>query len=530
MSAKSVYIRDMAEALRAGTVPGSFGPDRLWFEFPEVVTIDSKGAERHWQLRVELRDPSGNPVPIAEDILENPISQLPKGYKGVLSTETWQVSTRGAGEPTRGKSATLVTSGKRLSTQYPTNVITQALRDGLSQYNKQKRLARPPPAADTDGEDEPAEGAGLRPPPMLVKKLGATREATLTPKDFAEGVVVQRKFNGVRLVAYLTQSDNNSEPPEVVLYSRTGELYAGLQAQRKDLRALLQAAGRCPAPGGPAGAGPVYLDGELYKHGRSLQEISGQARREDKDEDLDYVVFDCFFPELKARGVDTPNRARQDFLDCLFRAAGASAEPHSPLSSSAAASGTPPVQGGQRLGLVVRAENFRVQDMAEVDALYRRFLNEGYEGAIARKDFAGYRYSFNNYHSANLVKIKPIFDAEFEVVGYTQGTRGKDRGAVIWICRVDPEHADPEDDQFNVTPKDMTNEERKEIYKCLGRPADGGGTLFEKYLLGKPLTVEFPERSKKGKPLRAKSLAFRTYEGGPEADPVLRMLAECRQH
>jgi hypothetical protein len=164
----------------------------------------------------------------------------------------------------------------------------------------------------------------------------------------------------------------------------------------------------------------------------------------------------------------------------------------------------------------VRVENFPVADAAELDALVARFLADGYEGAIARKDGAGYRYGYNGYHSANLLKIKPTFDAEFPVVGFTQGSRGKEVGAVIWECEVPGGPGDPGDRRFTVVPKDMSYEERRALFQCLGGLVPGPGgpgaaavTRFERDLRGRPLTVEYREVSAKtGKPLQAKALAL----------------------
>ncbi len=61
------------------------------------------------------------------------------------------------------------------------------------------------------------------------------------------------------------------------------------------------------------------------------------------------------------------------------------------------------------------------------------------------------------------MKIKPKHDAEFPVVGFTQGRRGKDVGAVIWECGV-PNPVNPRDKTFTVVPKDMTYEQRYAIY------------------------------------------------------------------
>jgi hypothetical protein len=264
-------------------------------------------------------------------------------------------------------------------------------------------------------------------------------------------------------------------------------------------------------PGGPGEGDPrPYFDGELYLHGRSLAWISGQARRGADEGALEFHVYDVFFPHAKAAGHDMASRHRQAYLSAFFAAADAAgaAHPH-----------------------VARVENCPVRDMAELDAFARGFLAEGYEGAIARLDAAPYQYGYQSYHSSNLVKIKPVHDAEFEVVGYAQGSRGKDVGAVIWECRV-PAPVDPADATFSVVPKDLSYEERRAVFRCLGArvPGPGGASLtrFERDIKGLQLTVEHRGLSPKtGKPLQAKARAFRTYEAGPQADPVRKLLDEC---
>ena len=167
-------------------------------------------------------------------------------------------------------------------------------------------------------------------------------------------------------------------------------------------------------------------------------------------------------------------------------------------------------------------------DQAAVDAFARAALDAGYEGAVARRDAAGYRYSHSGYHSANAVKIKPRFDAEFPVVGYTQGVRGKDVGAVIWLCEVE-DAVDPADRSFAVVPK-LPYEVRRCLFARLGENVAPAGappqTRFERDVRGKPLTVEYSEVSKKtNKPLQPHASVFRTYEAS--ADPIAVLMREC---
>jgi hypothetical protein len=537
MASTAVHIPDMGAAIAAGDVPGAFADGRAVFEFPTLTYTSARGATHAWTIRVRLLGPDGEYVPI-------PAAALAAGA-GALADHKAEITVESAqrGGKIRDVVPTYVSAGKNLGRKNATNCVTQAIRDALGLYNRQRKradivagaaagaaagavagvaAARPPrprrgsDEAPPESDDEEGGAAARtppydpRPPPMLVKKAGEGRDAVLGPADFAAGVVVQRKLNGVRFVATA-----GPEPGTVICYSRTGTLYPAHPRLIAELAPILAgadaaAAAAAAAGGDPAAASAPYLDGELYLHGKSLSWISGQARRGDRDEMsvLAFHVFDVFFPGAKAAGHDMPGRHRRVYLDALFAASG----PHP---------------------LVVRVENFPAADDKEVNDLAARFIGEGYEGAIARKDEKGYQYGYSNFHSSNLIKIKPTFDAEFIVVGYTQGTRGKDVGAIIWECEVaDP--PDPSDRRFTVVPKDMAYEDRYALFRCLSKmvPAPGGASIsrFERDIRGLPLTVEYREVSAKtGKPLQAKALAFRTYEAGSAADPIRIILEECRR-
>ncbi len=525
MASNPVNIADMLEAIRTGAVPGGFSPDRAVYTFPTLSYSNSRGKRMLWTISVRL-DRHGSSVPMAEEMLR-PGAELGPDLVAVIGVQSLQ-----EGGKIRPTKPTLVTAGKNLGKRNATNQLTQALRDALGLYNRHSRhvgnavgpprSAAPAPAKGRAARGRAASANGTfdpAPPPMLVQKLGATREATLTDADFAAGVIVQRKFNGVHVVAHAAEGD----PEELVTYSRTSSTYPGQHQLAAELLPMLSKAPPIGAEFGvPETASPairaaysdpkhaVYLDGELYLHGRSLNWISGQARKDIDEGSLEFQVFDVFFPRAKAAGDDMTSRNRQAYLDALFRAADAAglAHPH-----------------------IVRVQSFPAASSAEVQALAGQFVREKYEGAIARKSDGRYRYSYNNYHAAALIKIKPKYDDEFPVVGFTQGTKGKAVGALIWICEVQ-KPVDPRDKTFNVVPKNLTDRQRQSLFKCLGQYVEGPGgkklTRFDRDVKGLLLTVEYAETSAKtGKPLQAKALAFRTYEGGPQNDPIRKLMLEC---
>ena len=552
MSSNSIYIKDMLEAISNGNMPGEWNDERTAFIFPTVISTNARGTKLLWTVTVRLIKGTKYHE-ISDEFLSQPVEQLPAGFKAEITVEAKQEDGK-----VRDHVPTYVIKGKNLGKSNATNVITQALRDALGMYNKQSRRSDATATATAtattqakhdDETDEEAEKRAeeeslaelevkdlgkpapkrvadfdMYPPPMLVKKIGASREATLTSTDFKQGITVQPKLNGVRDVSFRVEGETSSEA-SIYMYSRGKKEYLGMDHIRAELLPVL-APGVIPKiTAGAFGVperfakvyeeSPVYLDGEIYKLGKPLQWISGQARKEADEKNLDYYVFDCFFPGPKAAGHDMESRHRQAYLDAIFAAAKAAS---------------------LALAHLVRVPNHKVASEAQMDKLAKEFVKEGYEGAIARKDWVGYRYSYNNYHSANLVKIKPRFDDEFTVVGFTQGAKGKDVGAVIWICEVDEEHRkDPKDYEFSVVPN-MTYEDRYKLFKCLGKKVDDPKhagqkiTLFERYVKGKPLTVEYAELSSKtGKPIQPKGEAFRTYSEGFGAgeDPIKKLYEDC---
>jgi hypothetical protein len=489
----------VAEALTSGQIPGTFDGARGTFTFTPVRVVKKRGPALVWTLTITFVSADGTPASAEQwgAALDHrpPSPELPAGAHAVLSTVV--VSEGKEDTPHEGRVPTEVRAGKNLGKKNATNPWTQALRDGYSLWRKQ--AAR---------QGSGSAGYSLaEPPPMLVKKVGQTRAVRLDDELVARGAFAQRKFNGVRVVAYAvadTVRGPAAEHPDAVatgvaLYSRTSKPYAGAVHIRRALKKVFDGLAGVGVP--PAG---IRLDGELYLHGKSLEWISGQARSSTDDSSLELQVYDAF--RVGADGAINPASAvaRQTGLDTIARLF---------------------------TGPIRRVENIPVTSPAQVEELSRRFLAAGYEGVIVRRSDMPYESSPNNYHSAALFKIKPLHDAEFTIVGFGTGEKGKDKDALMWIAEVPVADAVvPTDRTFRVTPKDMTYPQRRHLHTCLAQVVgEGGLTRFRRDFYGKLLTVEFPSRSAKtGKPEQAKALAVRTYEQGPDdADPMRRLYAEC---
>ncbi len=468
MAARSVTISNTLESIGDGTIQGTFSPDRLIFSFPEVTYLDSKGRKHSWTIQVSLYNDEIS-VPILDEYLISPVKKLPASFRAKILVNTFQV-----GGKTREVEPTFVREGKNIGKKSETNAITQAIRDALSLHNKHSRKV------DTTTE---ANIFDPRPPPMLARKYGDTKDAVV---DYSSPVYIQPKLNGVHIVIYLDSTTNN-----IVRYSRTSLDYNGLSYISDEVKNILTS----------IQSSDIHLDGEIYIHGKDLNWISGQTRKDDDSKDLEFHIFDCFWPLEKFNGIDRPYSERMKYLEDLFKETDGLKIPH------------------PHIKLV---PTYQVNNYTEMKSYLTRFLNEeNLEGIILRKPNAGYRYSYNNYHCTDVLKIKPTFDMEVRVIGYKQGTKGKDVGAIIWICQLMGD--DLSLATFDVVPKNMTYEERYKIFDCLVK----NESYFDLYLRDKKLTVEYQELSAKtGIPLRAKALLFREYEN-PTADSPRKFYELC---
>lgn len=113
------------------------------------------------------------------------------------------------------------------------------------------------------------------------------------------------------------------------------------------------------------------------------------------------------------------------------------------------------------------------------------YLAAGYEGGMLRNTLGLYKFG---HRSNDLLKLKTFVDAEFQVVGVSEGT-GKDEGTAIFTCVTDGK-------EFQVRPTG-THEERAEYL-----------TNFARYD-GKRLTVKYQDLSEDGIPIFPVGVGFR---------------------
>jgi DNA ligase 1 len=235
--------------------------------------------------------------------------------------------------------------------------------------------------------------------PMLASSFDKRKDKVIYPVD------VQPKLDGVRCLAYW-------EGDFVRLMSRGGKYWECSEHIVAELEQVL-----------PKG---WVLDGELYVHGETFQEITKLVKKlRPESVAVEYHVYDV--PRIEEETLE-------DWVD-RCDALGEFKELAKDCESV----------------FVVRTDIAENED--EVYELQSEYLEEGYEGAIVRELDGEYRFG---YRSNKLLKVKNFCDSEYKIVGFTTGV-GRFNGCIIWICVTE------DGDEFKVVPQG-TMEERKATY------------------------------------------------------------------
>jgi len=136
-----------------------------------------------------------------------------------------------------------------------------------------------------------------------------------------------------------------------------------------------------------------------------------------------------------------------------------------------------------------------LSDIGDVYDFYEHSTNMKFEGLVLRR--LDHKYPTAREHkTAQMIKMKPFEDAEFEVIGYKQGEADR-AGCVVWECR---------------------NDVNAETFGC----SQMGDVEFQRGLfeegdqyIGKKITVRFDGRSDKGIPVKPRAVRFRLPEDLP---------------
>lgn len=429
---------------------------------------------------------------ITDDLIQR--GDVPDGFVGVY----WTSSGQEGGKETISK-PTFVAVGKNEGKANYTTPFTQALRDAMTQYNAKVR-----------------KGHITEDAKKFVKKTGEVytfdellhakhrgefpwRVNVMTLHDVSKGhnwdkvkypCYVQPKINGTHFVIVahpelpahnltLDSIDPKTKKARVITvhmdwYSRGLESFAPQNHIFAELYASLES-----RPG-------LQVTGELWIKGAHLQDLSGAARRE-KDPKAksskrpeapkqEFHIFDCFYVDQP----DMPFEERLAILEEIFE--------------ELDAADTPPKW-------CKMVQTYTADDREQLESLYRGFLDEKYEGAVIRNKDSPYEVGIDKpKRSYQTMKMKPREDSEFEIVDFTEGDKGKNKGAVKWICKTE------EGKEFKTTPN-WKYDVQYAAFKALNTAK--GKKFFSDKIKGQMATISYAELSKDNKPQQGKFLQFR---------------------
>lgn len=391
---------------------------------------------RTWQSNIYLLD-NKNKLNMKEEYID--INNLKK----FTNLESEIISTYGL---INGKititEPTIIKKGKNINKINETSVLTQALIQCRSLYLKKINSGY---NLNIDINNN-QESKKIFPFPMAVNSYKNYKNKLKYP------LYVQPKLDGIRLISKL-------EHDKIILKSRRLKDVADFEFIKNELKVLLQ---NYPA---------FIIDGELYTHGVDLQDISGIVRNVKDNNNkikIQYNIFDCF----NTHQPDLTFTERHKILNKMF--------------------------DNHNFEYLVNLETIQINNEKEGDILYKKYINDKYEGLIYKTSDAKYEFSFDKEkRSMKYLKRKDHQDAEFKIIGFKEGV-GKNKGCIDFILETS-KHL-----QFTSSPM-WTLEQKKHAFKQATKD-------FDKYFKYKLATIRYDALSKDGVPLRARLVVIRDYE------------------
>ena len=146
----------------------------------------------------------------------------------------------------------------------------------------------------------------------------------------------------------------------------------------------------------------IILDGEMYKFGLSLQQISGCIRTElsDGKYDLEYYIYDTMTPDKKFE-----DRLKE--LEMIKEELNLEFEPEREWNPE-----------DLRIQMVPQE---KVSGWSNIKKLHDKYVNEGWEGLVIRDPSKNYKYGGR---TNNMIKVKERQEETFTIIGYELGLRG----------------------------------------------------------------------------------------------------------
>ena len=288
---------------------------------------------------------------------------------------------------------------------------------------------------------------------MLAKPAKDVKDSTI---EKVERWWVSRKIDGVRCSFYW---DGN----EIKSASRGGGHYDFSTSHFRKNPKLIEYFKEHP---------DTILDGELFKMGKSLQQISGAAR-------LEKNAYDCDWLEYYVYDIMTPNVSfdkRLEMIQDFQKELNLGFDPERDWE-----------EGELQIQIVPHVLVEGKNKKEQIIKLHDQYVSEGWEGCVARDASKAYKFGSRG---SEMIKFKQYQDAEFEITGISEGLREED---MCFTCITDS--------GIEFKAKPMGSRELKQQYR----------EDIDK-LIGKMATVKFFYYSDDGTPLQPVLKAIRDYE------------------
>lgn len=232
----------------------------------------------------------------------------------------------------------------------------------------------------------------------VIKPMLAKQESKLTNRKILDREwLCSRKIDGVRALFYW-------DGKEIHTASRGGEGYDPATTHLRENKELINFFKKYPT---------IILDGELYRYGKTLQQISGAARMEKNAYDCDwlqYWIYDCY----DTANLDMTAEDRYMFLQDNL--------PFRKFSDYIDAEGF-------EIGLLVE---IAVAGEDNIWKLHDQYVSEGFEGCVIRDPNRPYK---PNGRTNDMLKFKQYKSSEWKVIDYQLGSRGSED--MCFICELE---------------------------------------------------------------------------------------------
>ena len=232
----------------------------------------------------------------------------------------------------------------------------------------------------------------------IIKPMLAKQESKLTNRKILDKEwLCSKKIDGVRCLMYW-------DGKEVHTASRGGEAYDPATTHIRENEVLIEFFKEHPT---------IILDGELYTHGKTLQQISGAARMEKNAYDcdwLEYWIYDCYD---KAN----PDMIANDRIKFLFEVLNVYLNP---------------TENTKPIDLIRVVAQTYVHGEQMIWDFHDKYVAEGFEGCVIRDPNKPYK---PNGRTNDMLKFKNYKSSEFLVIGYELGLRGSED--MCFICKLE---------------------------------------------------------------------------------------------